>query len=328
METAFGREFSRVRIHRGPETGAVTHGLDALAFTHRNHVYFGPGMYDVASASGRHLLAHELAHVAQQGYATPRPPGRPTKAVHASPPSIQRTATWNVTKPNEVNNLAERFINNEGAGETIVILNSTRLAMSNTVLDDAAKTIRAPNLKVTAPPKGDVTVRVASAPTNTAGYDQRVLTTGPWTVVTTQANIGSILGLPACTGKGNTTFRAIGKPDDKTVHDLNIGHEGEHVKTQKKAFEDWVGKWDKNLTDAAKVKTPFTAATEAEATAQLYAAMNGTPDEIARQFIQTVNDEGLAFHSTPRGDNVHFSNQNSSADCSTSWAEARNPYTP
>jgi Domain of unknown function (DUF4157) len=330
MESALGRDFSRVRIHRGAEAIALSRSLDALAFTHRNHVYFGRGMYDPSASPGQRLLAHELTHVAQQGYAEPRPqPGGAAKTVHPSPPAIQRTATWTATKPNEVNNLANVAINGGSAGDTIVILNGTPLPMSDTVLADAPKAIAKPRLDVDRPAKGNVTVRVASAPSNTGSYDQRVLVKGPWHVNTTKEKVGQFVGsLPACAGSANTTFQAKGKPDDDTVQSLNIGHEGEHVKADKKAFEDSIGEWDKKLTAAAKAKTRFAAPTEPEATANLYVAMGGTPDAIADQFVQTVNDEGLAFHGTARGKTIKFSNPGSSPDCSTSWAEARNPYTP
>jgi hypothetical protein len=327
IEGKFGREFSRVRVHHGPEAAALSRQLNALAFTHRNHVYFGRGMYDVAGASGSRLLAHELTHVAQQGYAGAL--GGAAKAVHTSPPAIQRTATWRATKPNEVNNLADVLIHGGDPGNTIPILNGTRLPMSNTVLTDAPKAIARPRLKVDKPAKGDITVRAASVPSNTGSYDQRVLVKGPWTVNVARSIVGQLFGsLPACTGEANTTFRARGKPDDHEVRTLNIGHEDEHVRADEKAFNDSIGAWDTKLTAAVKAKTPFTAPTEAEATDNLYAAMGGTPDAIADQFVQEVNDQGMSFHGTPRGDRIHFSNPGSSADCSSSWAEARNPYTP
>jgi hypothetical protein len=327
METAFGREFARVRIHHGPEAHALARGLDALAFTHRNHVYFGRGMYDAAGASGSRLLAHELTHVAQQGYAAPR--GGTAKPVQPSPPAIQRTATWKATKPNEKNNLADVPFHGGEPGNTIPILNGKPLPMSNTVKAEAANAIASPRLKVDKPAKGDVTVRVASAPTNTGSYDQRVLLKGPWTVNVARSLVDQIFGpLQGCAAKGNSTFQAKGRPDDKTVQELNVGHEGEHVKADEQAFKDSIGAWDTKLTAAAKAKTTFTAPSEGEATDQLYAAMGGKPDDIAGQFVQAVNDQGLAFHGTPRGDKIHFSNPGASPDCSTSWAEARNPFTP
>lgn len=76
METRFGADFSGVRIHTD---GRSAHGMDALAYTVGNDVVFAPGRYSPKTAMGRQLLAHELAHVVQQG-------GAPA----ASAPIVQR----------------------------------------------------------------------------------------------------------------------------------------------------------------------------------------------------------------------------------------------
>lgn len=62
METAFGSDFSGVRIHEGPEAGA----MGAVAYTQGAHIHFAPGAYDPDSQPGQELLGHELAHVVQQ----------------------------------------------------------------------------------------------------------------------------------------------------------------------------------------------------------------------------------------------------------------------
>lgn len=62
MESAFGADFSGVRIHIGPQAERI----GALAFATGNDVYFAPGRYQPESSEGRRLLGHELAHVVQQ----------------------------------------------------------------------------------------------------------------------------------------------------------------------------------------------------------------------------------------------------------------------
>jgi hypothetical protein len=62
MERAFQADFSKVRLHNGPEAGA----LDAFAATRGNHIFFPEGDHDLNSRSGTERLAHELAHVRQQ----------------------------------------------------------------------------------------------------------------------------------------------------------------------------------------------------------------------------------------------------------------------
>jgi peptidoglycan/xylan/chitin deacetylase (PgdA/CDA1 family) len=66
MEQRFGRGFGHVRIHSGPEASASARALDAAAYTIGNSIVFDGHRYQPASSSGRGLLAHELAHVAQQ----------------------------------------------------------------------------------------------------------------------------------------------------------------------------------------------------------------------------------------------------------------------
>ncbi|MCG8419841.1 MAG: DUF4157 domain-containing protein [Proteobacteria bacterium] len=62
MSSAFGVDFSAVRVHEGPRASAI----HAQAFTSGADIHFAPGHYDPHGARGRELLAHELAHVVQQ----------------------------------------------------------------------------------------------------------------------------------------------------------------------------------------------------------------------------------------------------------------------
>lgn len=67
MGSAFGSDFSTVRIHTGREAVQMNKDLNAQAFTHGSDIYFNQGKYDTDSTSGKHLLAHELTHTVQQG---------------------------------------------------------------------------------------------------------------------------------------------------------------------------------------------------------------------------------------------------------------------
>lgn len=66
MQTRFGADFSNVNIHTGSEATAMSRELSAKAFTVGNDIYFNEGQYQPGSNSGKHLLAHELAHTLQQ----------------------------------------------------------------------------------------------------------------------------------------------------------------------------------------------------------------------------------------------------------------------
>lgn len=66
MEQGLGSDLSRVRIHTGDEAASLSQAIDAQAFTHGNDIYFNEGRFAPTTASGKRLLAHELAHVMQQ----------------------------------------------------------------------------------------------------------------------------------------------------------------------------------------------------------------------------------------------------------------------
>jgi len=70
MERRFGYDFGEVRVHTDVVAARSAHSLGAAAYTAGRHVVFGAGRYAPGTLAGRLLLAHELAHVAQQGGAT------------------------------------------------------------------------------------------------------------------------------------------------------------------------------------------------------------------------------------------------------------------
>lgn len=78
METRFVHDFSQVRLHTDADAAASAAAVGAAAYTVGRHVVFGPNQFDPATGSGRTLLAHELAHVAQQSPAPP-PTGAPLR---------------------------------------------------------------------------------------------------------------------------------------------------------------------------------------------------------------------------------------------------------
>jgi hypothetical protein len=69
MSKAIGADFSNVRVHTDGKAVSMNRALNAFAFTHGRDIYFNAGMYNPDTTSGQHLLAHELTHVVQQGYA-------------------------------------------------------------------------------------------------------------------------------------------------------------------------------------------------------------------------------------------------------------------
>lgn len=66
FERGFGQDFSQVRVHTGPDAGAFARSMGAKAVTSGDDIAFAQGRFSPESTQGRVLLAHELAHVAQQ----------------------------------------------------------------------------------------------------------------------------------------------------------------------------------------------------------------------------------------------------------------------
>src|ERR1041384_198618 len=84
MEPRFNRDFGNVRIHADDRADNSARKLNALAFTLGRDVAFRSGQYAPNTETGRRLLAHELAHVVQQG---------------EGPTRIQRSLTVDNTPP-------------------------------------------------------------------------------------------------------------------------------------------------------------------------------------------------------------------------------------
>jgi hypothetical protein len=79
-EGLVGADRAHVRVHTGPEAHRLAAAHHARAFAYGRHIVFGAGHYQPASAEGRRLLAHELAHVLQQGRGGGGPAGAPHEA--------------------------------------------------------------------------------------------------------------------------------------------------------------------------------------------------------------------------------------------------------
>jgi hypothetical protein len=67
LEGALGHDLRAVRVHTDARADALSGQLAARAFTTGADVFFRQGEYAPERPSGYHLLAHELAHVVQQG---------------------------------------------------------------------------------------------------------------------------------------------------------------------------------------------------------------------------------------------------------------------
>ena len=74
MEYAFGTGLGDVRLHADANAAQLSQQLNARAFTLGTHVVFGAGEFQPGTLVGDALIAHEVAHVVQQGGSTAGPP--------------------------------------------------------------------------------------------------------------------------------------------------------------------------------------------------------------------------------------------------------------
>lgn len=66
FQEQLGHDLGKVRLHDEDRTGDSASAMGAQAYTLGNDIVFASGQYAPDSSRGRHLLAHELAHVVQQ----------------------------------------------------------------------------------------------------------------------------------------------------------------------------------------------------------------------------------------------------------------------
>jgi hypothetical protein len=66
FEPRFGADLSQVRVHTDGQAQQSAREVHAQAYAAGTHLVFAAGRYAPETFAGKHLLAHELAHVAQQ----------------------------------------------------------------------------------------------------------------------------------------------------------------------------------------------------------------------------------------------------------------------
>ncbi len=69
MESRFGQDFGRIRVHADAAAADSAAAVGAAAYTVGNHVVFGQRRYAPGTLETQRLLAHELRHTQQQGEA-------------------------------------------------------------------------------------------------------------------------------------------------------------------------------------------------------------------------------------------------------------------
>jgi hypothetical protein len=90
FESRFGYDFGNVRVHTDAIAARAAQAARARAFTRGSDIVFGAGAFAPETPDGGALLAHELVHVVQQGWAAPSHGGDPVAVRGMTTPVLQR----------------------------------------------------------------------------------------------------------------------------------------------------------------------------------------------------------------------------------------------
>jgi hypothetical protein len=115
FEGRLGADLGAVRVHEGPSAAKAATALNARAFTVGTDIAFAPGQFAPDTRSGRHLLAHELAHTLQP----PRPGQLPDDAT-------LRRLTCTVSGPPQANPDADKVVQGVRDGKVDVVVTGMR----------------------------------------------------------------------------------------------------------------------------------------------------------------------------------------------------------
>jgi hypothetical protein len=233
------------------------------------------------------------------------------------PGVIQRTAKFQAGAKNRVWNLASRFADGQFTiGFTPPVLNGSEMDSA-----DAAKAaIVAPTVETNAVAAG-FEASVTVDPVNTGSFLMTLPTAGPWSTVTAKTKIENEIGINECSGAGDTTFSVDGDPDDATMLANLQTHEDHHASDHEAVFNDVLVPWAEKITMAKDNATKFAGNDGSAAEAALYAAVGGTPDEIATKLWDDWIAANDAFHAGAGSVQGYGTGQGANADCSTSFVK-------
>jgi Domain of unknown function (DUF4157) len=125
FEPRFGWDFSAVRIHADPCVSEIARSLNARAFTIGRDIVFGRAEYNPVSSAGLALLAHELTHVVQQGFAKPTPEDRRERDKLRSPQTTAPTGSSPAPQVAALKNEPTATFRTQGQPEVLTIARPT-----------------------------------------------------------------------------------------------------------------------------------------------------------------------------------------------------------
>jgi len=160
--------------------------------------------------------------------------------------------------------------------------------------------------------------------TNTASYQLDTLDAGPHSVASTKVAVAAratALGLTPpsqCAGPGASTFRINGMPDDASHAAAILAHERHHAADHQREFTNVIGAWNTRIDASIAAGTRYSGATAAAADADMWAAVGGTPAQIATAQHNAWIAANNAYHGSPAGAAKRPFNVQADATCASS----------
>jgi hypothetical protein len=285
FEPRFQHDFGRIRIHADAQAAESARRVNALAYTVGPDIVFDIGRYAPQTIEGRRLLAHELAHVVQQGggevirRATPPTP----KALPATVP-VPGPSDFEITR-----------VRRSTTDEIFFAKNSSTLSTDADTQITAIKSSAPAALKLFGFSSADETATVAQ---DRADKVKTALTTAPDAVTVTSA-----VGSPTA---------QLGQADFPSVRKVEVVVGGAPAKTLNCQEKDAAGKLKHPPKQKCSImdpptKTAFDAAmviakdAMARASASVAGAPSATDAPVIDQFFGNHDPGTLATLKTNLG---------------------------
>src|SRR6185503_19977494 len=104
-----------------------------------------------------------------------------------------------------------------------------------------------------------------------------------------------------CTGPDPTTFAINGQPNNTSHSAAVLSHERHHASDHKTEFANVIGAWNTAVDTAVAAKTKYSGPDAATAEANMWAAVGGTPSQIATNQYNTWMTANNNYHASPAG---------------------------
>ena len=328
MSRNIGVNFANVRVHTDSNAIQMNQRLNAKSFTNGSDIYFNKGQYMPQSITGKHLLAHELAHVTQQRSGSNVIQRKPlnldtsTAGLHESvgqeysrdtgtpyEPGIQyssgydewlkaNTPSHEWSAPNEIHaNPLERLKQNKSTAKTFLVINGKEIDGNNmaALMSKLQAEITPKAIKSKSIDGGKVECKFD--PTFVLkGGTKIVIPTTPgkngWKAKLPPSALGNP---PVCSGKSDIPTVLHGKPDHQTYYKLVKDSELEHVSAIKVLF-------DRHIVPFFNFAMHLTAqaSSEADCKIQLIQQLGKRAEQAAFGFVLGDAAETKRFDETGR----------------------------